>query len=419
MLQTAEILAVGTELAQGEIINTNAALIARELTQMGLSVRCHTVVGDLAEDIAAALREGAARSDAIIVTGGLGPTCDDLTREGAALCAGVPLVMHPECEAQIRWYYRMKLHGSTMPDENLRQAFLPEGSEVLVNDWGTAPGFRMRIGTCSLFALPGVPHECEEMLKARVLPLLREQTGQGMTLVRTLRVFGMGESAVDALLRDRMLELKNPTLAPYAKNGEVELRMTASAADARTAEELLDDLEAEVRAVLGDVVYGSDVESLEALIVPLLKEKGLTLGTAESCTGGWIAKRMTDIPGASQVLKGGIVAYTNEVKQNLLNVSPVILEHCGAVSAETAAAMAVGARAALHADLAVSATGLAGPETDEFGREGGTVFLALTDGRRTWTKETHRGTDRNRVRMMTVHTALDMVRRYLAGIDVT
>ena len=417
-LQTAEILSVGSEVDQGEVVNTNAALVARELFQLGLTIRRHTVVGDDVEEIAGALREGSARSDVIVMTGGLGPTSVDLTREGAAMSANVPLIMHPECLEQIRSYFEGKLHRGTMPEENKRQALMPEGSEVLVNDWGTAPGFHMTLNGCEIFALPGVPRECEAMLRCRVLPWLRARMEAGISLVRTLRTFGMAESAIDTLLKPKILALKNPTLALYAKSGEIELRMTAKASTAQEASGMLDALEAEVRQTLGDIVYGRDVSSMEEVIVPLLKEKNLMLCTAESCTGGLIAKRITDIPGASLVFKGGIVSYSNEAKENLLGVPHAALEQYGAVSPQTAQAMAQGARKVLNSDLAVSATGLAGPETDEFGHTGGTVFLSLTDGEQTWTREIESGTDRARVRTMAAHTALDMVRRYLTGAKI-
>ncbi len=415
MLKTAEILAVGYELTQGEVINSNAALIARELLHLGLTVTTHTTVGDDLGQIASAMAEAAGRCDVLIVTGGLGPTCDDLTREGAAACAGVPLEFHPECAEEIRHYYQERLHAGSMPEENLQQAYLPQGSTVLRNSWGTAPGFLLTAHDCRIFALPGVPRECEAMLRHRVLPLLQTELESQLTLVRILRIFGMGESSVDALLRERMLALKNPTLAPYAKTGQVELRMTARAATEAEAVALLDPLEAEVRAVLGDVVYGRDVDSLEQVVVQLLQAQDLTLGTAESCTGGMVASRLVDIPGASLVLKGGIVAYSNQAKLDLLAVPEALLAAHGAVSAPVAEAMAEGARAALGCDLAISVTGLAGPEGDAFGHPGGTVFLCLTDGRQHWTRELHRGTDRARVRHMATLAALDMVRRYLTG----
>jgi nicotinamide-nucleotide amidase len=265
--------------------------------------------------------------------------------------------------------------------------------------------------------LPGVPKECEPMMKERVMPIL-SALSDGVIHSRTLKIFGKGESEVEALLHDQMCGMTNPTLAPYAKSGEVELRITAKAPTIAEAETMLDPVEAELREILGDVIYGVDVGSLEEQVVKLLREQGKTLGTAESCTGGWIAKRITDIPGASQVFRGGIVSYTNEVKRDLLQVPQQMLDTWGAVSPQVAEAMAEGAQRVLGCDLAVSVTGLAGSETDEFGHTGGTVFLALSDGTHTWVKETHRGVDRNRVRLVSGHTALDMVRRYLTGLPV-
>ncbi len=417
MSYTAELIAVGTELLLGSIANTDAQMISRMLSGLGIHVYYHTVVGDNLQRAKAAVEIAKGRADIIITTGGLGPTCDDLTKQVLAEAFGRPLVFYPECAEQVRRYYETKLHGGEMLESNLFQAWLPEGSQVLVNDWGTAPGCTFESDGVRVFMLPGVPRECEAMMRHRVVPWLAARE-QGVLVSRAVKIFGLGESAVESLLRDRMLELSNPTLAPYAKNGEVELRLTAKAESEAAAQAMLDTLEAEVREKLGDVVYGVDVSSLEEQVVRLLTQRGMTMGTAESCTGGLIAKRVTDIPGASLVLKGGVVAYTNQVKHNVLGVSEEILDTVGAVSPETAATMAQGARRVLNCDLAVSATGLAGPEGDEFGHDGGTVFLALCDGAHTWVKETHRGVDRARVRTMTGHTALDMIRRYLTGLDI-
>ena len=417
MSDTAELISVGTELLLGSIANTDAQMISQMLSGLGINVYYHTVAGDNLQRVKAAVDIAKGRANIIITTGGLGPTCDDLTKHALAAAFDLPLEFRPECVEQIKSYYENKLHGGKMPESNLAQAWLPKGSEVLVNDWGTAPGCTFKKDGVRVFMLPGVPRECQAMMEHRVAPWLAARK-DGVIVSRIVKIFGMGESAVETLLRDRMEELQNPTLAPYAKNGEVELRLTARADSEAAGQAMLDPLEAEVRQVLGDIVYGTDVSSLEEQVVRLLTEKGLTMGTAESCTGGLIAKRVTDIPGASRVLKGGIVAYTNEVKHNLLAVPQDILDTRGAVSPETAAAMAQGARAALNCDLAVAVTGLAGPEEDKFGHTGGTVFLALCDGARTWVKETHRGTDRQRVRTMTAHTALDMIRRYLTGLDV-
>ncbi len=417
MSDTAELLAVGTELLLGSIANTDAQMISRMLSELGVNVYYHTVVGDNPQRVRAAVEIAKSRANILITTGGLGPTCDDLTKQVLAEAFGRPLAFYPECAEQVRRFYESRLHGGRMPESNLSQAWLPEGSEVLVNDWGTAPGCTFESQGVRVFMLPGVPGECEAMMRHRVMPRLAARE-QGVIVSRTVKIFGLGESAVESILRDRMLELANPTLAPYAKNGEVELRLTARAESEEAGNAMLDPLEAEVREKLGDIIYGVDVSSLEEQVVRLLTRRGLTMGTAESCTGGLIAKRVTDIPGASRVLKGGVVAYTDEVKHGVLGVPEELLRTAGAVSPEVAAAMARGARRALGCDLAVSATGLAGPEEDGFGHTGGTVFLALCDGEHTWVKETHRGIDRARVRTMTAHTALDLLRRYLTGLDL-
>ena len=244
---------------------------------------------------------------------------------------------------------------------------------------------------------------------------------EGVIRSRTLRVFGMGESQVESLLRERMNALTNPTLAPYAKEGEVELRVTAKAPTAEEAAALIAPVEEEIRALLGDLVYGADVSSLEQVVLEGLKAKGLTLGTAESCTGGLIAKRLTDLPGASAVFRGGVVSYTNEVKAGVLGVSSALLEEQGAVCAQVAAAMARGARRALGCDLAVSVTGVAGPDGDGRGNPVGLVYVALADSRRCWVRRLTLGgaqSSRARIRVQSASHALDLVRRYLSGLKL-
>jgi nicotinamide-nucleotide amidase len=244
---------------------------------------------------------------------------------------------------------------------------------------------------------------------------------EGVIRSRTLRVFGMGESSVETLLRDRMNELTNPTLAPYAKEGEVELRITAKADTDEAAEALIAPIEQEVRGLLGDLVYGGDVTSLEQVVLAGLKERGLTLGTAESCTGGLMAKRMTDLAGASAVFKGGVVSYTNEVKHNVLGVPQALLEEQGAVCADVAKAMAQGARQVLGCDLALSATGVAGPDSDDRGNPVGLAFVGLAAPDGCWVRQLNGAGPkdrRDRVRTMAASNGFDMVRRYLAGLEV-
>ena len=413
MSHTVELLCVGTELLLGNILNTDARDLSRELTALGLNVRYHSVVGDNPERLRAAVEVARGRADVIITTGGLGPTCDDLTKQTLAEAFGKKLVFHPECAETIRAFFARM--GRKMTDNNLQQAYLPEGCTILDNAWGTAPGCAFESGGKRVVMLPGPPRECLPMFRERAMPWLAALS-EGVIRSRTLRVFGMGESEVESLLRDRMNALTNPTLAPYAKEGEVELRITAKAASPEEAAALIAPVEAEVRALLGRKVYGADVSGLEQVVLDGLKARGLTMGTAESCTGGLIAKRMTDLPGSSAVLKGGVVSYTNEVKAGVLGVPQALLDEKGAVCAEVAEQMARGARRALGCDLAVSVTGVAGPDSDDRGNPVGLVYAALAAPDGVQVKELHlaRAVEgRFWVRTMAANHALDTIRRWL------
>jgi nicotinamide-nucleotide amidase len=307
-----------------------------------------------------------------------------------------------------------------MTDNNLRQAWLPEGCTVLENRWGTAPGCAFQSGDNYVVMLPGPPAECIPMFREEAAPWLA-RLSEGVIRSRTLRIFGMGESRVEDLLRERMNGLTNPTLAPYAKTGEVELRITAKADTAGEADALIAPVEGEVRALLGDLIYGTDGDTPESVALALLKERGLTLGTAESCTGGLMAKRLTDVPGASAAYRGSVVSYTNEVKRDVLGVPARLLEEQGAVCADTAGAMAEGARRVLGCDLALSATGVAGPDSDERGNPVGLVYVALAAPNGTWVRELRLAgarDSRDRVRTMAAHHGFDLVRRLLLGLDM-
>jgi len=417
MSHTVEILSVGTELLLGNIVNSDAQALSRELSGLGLNVLYHSVVGDNPGRLKAAVELARSRADVIVTTGGLGPTCDDLTKQTLAECFGRELIFHPECAEGIRCYFHRM--GKEMTDNNLQQAYLPEGCQILDNAWGTAPGCAFEAdGTCVVM-LPGPPSECLPMFRERALPWLA-RLSEGVIRSRTLRVFGLGESAVENLLRDRMNELTNPTLAPYAKEGEVELRITAKADTVEAADALIAPVEGEVRSLLGDLLYGADVSGLEQVVLEGARERGLTLGTAESCTGGLIAKRITDVPGSACAFKGGVVSYHCEVKAGLLGVSQALLDEEGAVCAEVAKQMAQGARRALGCDLAVSATGVAGPDPDDRGNPVGLVFVGLAAPDGCWVKKLNLaspGARRDRIRTLAANHALDMARRWLAGLS--
>lgn len=415
MSHTVEILSVGTELLLGNIANTDAQMLSQGLSELGLNVFWHTVVGDNLQRAEEAVALAKQRADIIITTGGLGPTCDDLTKNVLAEAFGKKLVFDEGSAQRIRSYFQRT--GRPMTDNNLQQAMLPEGCTILENDWGTAPGCAFEAEGCHVIMLPGPPSECRPMFQYRAKPYLLSLS-EGVIASHTIKLFGIGESSMEAQLRDQMNAMSNPTLAPYAKEGECELRVTAKAATDGEAQALLRPTVEQVRALFGDKVYGVDVPSLEYEVIQALKTKDLTLGVAESCTGGLIAKRLTDVPGASAAFKGGIVSYTNEVKENLLGVPPHILERYGAVSQEVAAAMAEGARRALGCDIALSATGVAGPDKDDWGNEVGTMFVAISTFKGTHVRPLHLGTRpmRERLRTQTASHAFDLARRYLSGL---
>ncbi len=412
MAHNAEIISVGTELLLGNILNTDAQFLSQELSALGIDVYYQTVVGDNPERLERAVELARTRADILITTGGLGPTCDDLTKQTLAKAFGKTLVFHEESARRIRDYFAKNLYTDKMPENNLQQALLPEGCTVLENHWGTAPGCIFEAEGVHVIMLPGPPAECRPMFEHGAAPYLRKLSGETIRS-RSLRIFGMGESAVEALLRDDMNSMENPTLAPYAKAGEVELRLTAKASSAEEADALMDPAESRLRTLLGDLIYGVDVPSLEAVAAAELKQKGLTLACAESCTGGLIAQRLTDLPGVSAVFKGGAVTYCNAAKEAVLGVPHGLLEDKGAVSEEVAVAMAQGARRVFGSDLAVSTTGVAGPDADDRGNPVGLVYVAVATAETTYCRVCHLGQGRERVRRAAAHHAFDLVRRYL------
>ena len=415
MSHTVEILSVGTELLLGNIANTDAQMLSQGLSELGLNVYYHTVVGDNPQRAREAVAIAKGRADIIITTGGLGPTCDDLTKNVLADAFGKKLVYDEDSAQRIKSYFTRV--GRPMTENNLQQAMLPEGCTVLPNDWGTAPGCAFQADGVHVIMLPGPPSECRPMFRYRAVPYL-QSLSEGVIASHTLKLFGIGESSMEAQLRDRMNAMSNPTLAPYAKEGECELRVTAKAPTDQQAQALLKPTVEELKALFGSKVYGVDVSSLEEVVEDLLKQKGLTVGVAESCTGGLMAKRLTDLPGASQVFRGGIVSYTNAVKAGVLGVPQALLDQFGAVSPQVAQAMAEGARRALGCDLALSSTGVAGPDKDDWGNEVGTMFVAIATPEGSYVRALNLGNRpvRARLRTQTAHHAFDLARRYLSGL---
>lgn len=411
-----ELISVGTEILLGDIVNTDAQFLSRELAALGIDVLYTDVVGDNRERLTDTLRRALSRSDIVILSGGLGPTKDDLTKEVCCETMGVPLREDARALAWIEEYFRRR--GTPMADINRKQALVPEGGVVFYNSRGTAPGCAVeRDGKCVIL-LPGPPRELNPMFIEGVRPYLLEKYAHGAIVSRSVRTFGIGESAMAAQVSD-LLDRKNPTVAPYAKSGEALLRVTAKADSREQAETMCDQVVGEIRDRLGSLIYGVDTPGLEYTAVELLKKSGKKLALAESCTAGYIAKRITEVPGASEVFECGIVSYANKIKEKLLGVSEQTLEEQGAVCADVARQMAEGVLRLSGADIAVSVTGIAGPDPSEGGKPDGLSYLALTDGIHTYIRKVttgHAGDgSREYNRYVASSNALDMVRLYLQG----
>ena len=411
-----EVLAIGTELLLGQIVDTNSAWIGQQLALTGIDSHYQTKVGDNQARMVDALRLALSRSDAVLCCGGLGPTQDDITREAIAEVMGVPLRRHESLVAAIEALFRAR--GRDMPASNLRQADVPEGAMPIPQTRGTAPGLICPVGPEGrqvIYAVPGVPHEMQDMVTRAVLPDLRARAGEAAVILsRTLRTWGLAESAVAELVGPRLEALDrsggNPTIAFLASGIEgIKVRITAKAADAATAREILVAEEAELRGLLGSRFFGVDDETMEYAVGSLLVARGWTLALAESLTGGLVASRIVDVAGASRWFRGGVVAYASEVKYDVLGVprGPV-------VSAGTATAMATGARRVLQADVGLSLTGVAGPDEQE-GRPAGTVFVGLAlPGVEPEALELKLAGDRQRIRQFATISALDALRRRLS-----
>lgn len=370
----AEILCVGTELLLGDIVNTNAAFLARELASLGIGCYYQSVVGDNPGRLRESLELALSRADIVITTGGLGPTYDDLTKETVAGLFGLEMRLHEPSLEKMRKFFRRI--GREMTHNNEKQAMMPEGAEVFENDRGTAPGLAVEGGGRRVILMPGPPSEMTAMFENQVRPYLAKLS-DSVLVSHGIHLFGIGESAVEDRLHDEMTSRTNPTVAPYAKEGEVLLRVTASAKTAEEAEEMIRPVVDEISGIFPEYVYGVDVGNLQTALARALKEKNMTIATAESCTGGLISARLTEIPGASEVFGCGVCAYSNETKTKLLGVSGETLAKRGAVSRECALEMARGIKVLAGADIGVSVTGIAGPDGGTEEKPVGLVYVAV------------------------------------------
>jgi nicotinamide-nucleotide amidase len=402
-----EVIAVGTELLLGQIVNTNAGFIGSMLAERGFDAHFHQTVGDNLERMVEAIDTASRRADAVIITGGIGPTQDDITREALAAATGRELVFNDDYADRLRKWWSSR--GATMPENNLRQATHPAGSELMINPRGSAPGIALEHEGTSLFCVPGVPAEMEFLVVNEVLPRLARLAGTDRAIAsRLIRTWGRSESGVAEALDD-LYEGTNPSIAFLASASEIKVRVTAKAATVKEAMALIEPVELEVRARLGDSVFGVDDETIERVLLDLLAEREYTIGTAESVTGGMVTARLTDLPGSSAVVKGGLIAYDSQLKQDLLGV-----EDLSRVVEETAAMqMADGARELLGVDIAVALTGSAGPTPLE--KPPGTIVIAVATPEDTRAREVKYTGDRERVRVYATTAALHLTRLAILG----
>ena len=413
-LKSAEIVTIGTEILLGDLVDTNTAWLSERLATLGVGIYRHTTVGDNRARITAAFKEAAARTDLVITTGGLGPTSDDLTNECLAAVTGRGMVEYPEAREHVDTMFEK--FGRKPTANNYKQALFPEGTRLIPNPLGTAMGSLLDDDGTLFATLPGVPSEMKRMFEDTLEPLIRARS-DGSIVSKTLWFAGIGESALAEQVQD-FLDATDPTVAPLAGQGKVRLRITTRAATQREAENKIAPVEREILARLGDYYFGEDDETLESAVGRLMKEQGVTLALAESCTGGLLAKRLTDIAGSSAYFKEGLVTYTNESKERLLGLpKEMLLEH-GAVSEPVARRMAEGVRELASSDYGLSVTGIAGPDGGTKEKPVGLVFVGLSDATETVAERldlTAWARSREAIRERSANRAFDLLRLRLEG----
>src|SRR5919206_1372798 len=408
-IDSAEIITIGTEMLLGDLVDTNTAWLSARLATVGVGVYRHTTIGDNRERIVGALREAASRADLVVTTGGLGPTSDDLTNECLGIVAGREMVEYPEAREHVDEMFRK--FGRKPTANNYKQALFPEGTTLIPNPLGTAMGALLEDDGTLFATLPGVPSEMKRMFEDTLEPMIRARS-DGSIVSRTLWFAGIGESAVAEKVQE-FLDATDPTVAPLAGQGKVRLRITTRAATEKEAQEKIAPVEREVIARLSDYYFGEDDETLEGAVGRLLQERGATVALAESCTGGLLAKRLTDMPGSSAYFGEGFVTYSNESKERLLGVPHALLLEYGAVSEPVAREMAEGARRISGADYGLSVTGIAGPDGGTEEKPVGLVFVGLSDAEATFAERLDLSAwarSREAIRERSANRALDLLR---------
>ncbi|OCL28046.1 competence/damage-inducible protein A [Orenia metallireducens] len=408
----AEIITIGTELLLGQIIDSNSQWIGQRLAEIGVNLYYKATVGDNKERVLDTLKNSINRSDIIITTGGLGPTQDDLTRECIGEALGLELIKDEELLMDIRDYFDKM--GHEMADNNIKQAYLPEGAVAIDNPEGTAPGILINQDGKVIVAMPGVPIEMKAMMIETVLPYLKKKFSKGEVIKsRVIKTCGIGESSLEELITDILTEQTNPTIAPLASQGEVKLRLTAKANSEEEADRLINLKEAKLQERIGEYIYGYDDDNLEGVVAKLLWDQKLTIATAESCTGGLIGDRLTSIAGSSAYFERGIISYSNQAKMDLLKVKKSTLEKYGAVSSQTAKEMAKGVRNLSKTDIGLSTTGIAGPGGESLEKPVGLVYMAIADKDGVESYRYQFNGSRERVKYMTSQMILNLLRKRL------
>ena len=407
-----EIISTGSELLLGQIVNTNAPYLARKLNELGYDAVYQTTVGDNRHRMASVLSIALDRADIVITSGGLGPTLGDITKEVSSQLLGRKLLLHEPSVAHIKSFFERRC--LTMTQNNIRQAMMPEGAIVVKNDRGTAPGVIIENENKTIIHLPGPPMELEHMFENGILPYLSDRFGgQGMIVSKVLRTYGLGESTLEERIREFLLAQKNPTIALLARSGEIHVRLTAKGESETMARSLIGELEPRIRERIGEYIFGTDDQTLEEVVGKELLTRNYTVAFAESCTGGAATARLTDVPGSSEYLVGSVVSYSNRIKRDVVGVPESVLQENGAVSEETARAMAEGIRLRFSTDIGVGITGIAGPGGGTPEKPVGLVYVAVAGPHGTIVLKEQFVGQRNAIRNRTTNAAFAMVRQYL------
>ncbi len=410
-----EIINTGTELLLGQIINSNAPYLAKKLNELGFSVLFQTTVGDNRERMSQALKTALNRADIIITSGGLGPTQGDITKEVTAQVVNRPLYLHEPSVKRIKCFFDER--NMEMTDNNLRQAMMPQGAKIVSNECGTAPGVILEVGDKTIIHLPGPPHELKWMFKHSIIPYLRERFGfQGTIVSRVLHTYGLGESALEEKIKQFIIAQNNPTIALLARNGEIIIRLTAKATTESEACQLIAQLEKQIRDNIEEYIFGVDTETMEEVAGRILAAKKLTISVAESCTGGLVTSRITDVPGSSDYLIGSIVCYSNKAKIESVGVPESLLVQYGAVSQETAISMATNIKQRFSTDIGIGITGIAGPGGATSEKPVGLVFIAISGPAGTQCHQHNFTGERTYIKQRVAQTTLNILRQYILGL---